>query len=96
MQLSRDGLMLHLSEHHGDAAPGGTTVVRTTGIEKDYKYNRPGLDIAPYGAKVMYTIDPFGNRLRFEREVPKCDQPGNLTGQSEPMIGRWAKAFFGA
>ena len=24
MQLSRDGLTLHLSEHHGDAAPGGT------------------------------------------------------------------------
>ena len=78
MQLSRDGLTLHLSEHHGDAAPGGTTVVRTTGIEKfhaellgkDYKYNRPGLDIAPYGAKVMYTIDPFGNRLRFEQEIP--------------------------
>jgi catechol 2,3-dioxygenase-like lactoylglutathione lyase family enzyme len=79
MQLSRDGLTLHLSEHHGDAAPGGTTVVRTKGIEKfhaellgkDYKYNRPGLDIAPYGAKVMYTIDPFGNRLRFEQEVLK-------------------------
>jgi catechol 2,3-dioxygenase-like lactoylglutathione lyase family enzyme len=79
MQLSRDGLTLHLSEHHGDAAPGGTTVVRTTGIErfhaelldKDYKYNRPGLEIAPYGAKVMYTIDPFGNRLRFEQEIPK-------------------------
>ena len=79
MQLSRDGLTLHLSEHHGDAAPGGTTLVRTTGIEKfhaellgkDYKYNRPGLDIAPYGAKVMYTIDPFGNRLRFEQEIPK-------------------------
>src|SRR6266852_3645047 len=32
MQLSRGGLTLHLSEHHGDAAPGGTTVVRTTGI----------------------------------------------------------------
>ena len=79
MQLSRDGLTLHLSEHHCDAAPGGTTVVRTTGIEKfhaellskDYKYNRPGLDIASYGAKVMYTIDPFGNRLRFEQEIPK-------------------------
>ena len=79
MQLSRDGLTLHLSEHHGDAAPGGTTVVRTKGIEKfhaellgkDYKYNRPGLDIAPYGATVMYTIDPFGNRLRFEQEIPK-------------------------
>jgi catechol 2,3-dioxygenase-like lactoylglutathione lyase family enzyme len=79
MQLSRDGLTLHLSEHHGDAAPGSTTVVRTTGIEKfhaelldkDYKYNRPGLDIAPYGAKVMFTTDPFGNRLRFEQEIPK-------------------------
>jgi catechol 2,3-dioxygenase-like lactoylglutathione lyase family enzyme len=79
MQLSRDGLTLHLSEHHGDAAPGGTTVVRTKGIEKfhaellgkDYKYNRPGLNIAPYGATVMYTIDPFGNRLRFEQEIPK-------------------------
>ena len=79
MQLSRDGLTLHLSEHHGDAAPGGTTLVRTTGLEKfhaellgkDYKYNRPGLDIAPYGAKVMYTIDPFGNRLRFEQEIPE-------------------------
>ena len=79
MQLSRDGLTLHLSEHHGDAAPGGTTLVRTTGLAKfhaellgkDYKYNRPGLDIAPYGAKVMYTIDPFGNRLRFEQEIPK-------------------------
>jgi catechol 2,3-dioxygenase-like lactoylglutathione lyase family enzyme len=79
MQLSRGGLTLHLSEHHGDAAPGGTTVVRTTGLEKfhaelsakDYKYNRPGLDIAPYGAKVMYTIDPFGNRLRFEQRITK-------------------------
>jgi catechol 2,3-dioxygenase-like lactoylglutathione lyase family enzyme len=79
MQLSRDGLTLHLSEHHGDAAPGGTTLVRTTGIEKfhaellrkAYKYNRPSLDTAPYGAKVMYTIDPFGNRLRFEEEIPE-------------------------
>jgi catechol 2,3-dioxygenase-like lactoylglutathione lyase family enzyme len=79
MQLSRAGLTLHLSEHHGDAAPGGTTLVRTKGIEKfhaellakDYKYNHPALDIAPYGARVMYTIDPFGNRLRFEQEIPK-------------------------
>ena len=79
MQLSRGGLTLHLSEHHGDAVPGGTSVVRTSGIEKfhaelaakDYKYNRPGLDIAPYGAKVMVTIDPFGNRLRFEQPIAK-------------------------
>ena len=79
MQLSRCDLIIHLSEHHGDAAPGGTTVVKTRNIEKfhaelkarEYKYNRPGLDVAPYGAKVMFTIDPFGNRLRFEQEIAK-------------------------
>jgi catechol 2,3-dioxygenase-like lactoylglutathione lyase family enzyme len=76
MQLSRGNVRLHLSEHHGDAAPGGTTVVRTRGIErlhaeligKDYKYNRPGLEEASYGALVMSAVDPFGNRLRFEQE----------------------------
>jgi catechol 2,3-dioxygenase-like lactoylglutathione lyase family enzyme len=79
MQLSRGSLRLHLSEHHGDAAPGGTTVVRTTGIralhqelnEKNYKYNHPGLEEASYGALVMTTHDPFGNRLRFEQEIAR-------------------------
>src|SRR5579872_2520343 len=79
MQLSRGGVTLHLSEHHGDAVPGGTTVVKTTGIEKlhaellakNYRYNRPALDSAPYGAKVMFATDPFGNRLRFEQELPR-------------------------
>ncbi|MFT3729087.1 MAG: glyoxalase superfamily protein [Terricaulis sp.] len=73
MQVSRGPIKLHLSEHHGDAAPGGTWVVEMKGIKalhaelnaKDYKYNRPGLQEMPYGATVMYAIDPFGNRLRF-------------------------------
>ena len=33
LQISRDGLVLHLSEHHGDACPGSTVTVQTTGIE---------------------------------------------------------------
>lgn len=73
MQLSRGAVRLHLSEHHGDAAPGGTSVVNLTGIKalhaelqaKNYKYNRPGLEETPYGATMMHAIDPFGNRLRF-------------------------------
>jgi len=73
MQVSRGAVKLHLSEHHGDAAPGGTSVVNMTGIQalhaeliaKNYKYNRPGLEETPYGATVMNVIDPFGNRLRF-------------------------------
>lgn len=73
MQVSRGGLTLHLSEHHGDCCPGSTADVETTGIAdyhreltaKDYPYMRPGLDPAPWDGKVMQVIDPFGNRLRF-------------------------------
>ena len=73
MQVSLGPLKLHLSEHHGDCCPGSTVYVETTGLEafhreitaKGYKYNRPGLDDAPWGEKIMEVTDPFGNRLRF-------------------------------
>lgn len=73
MQVSRGGLVLHLSEHHGDCCPGSTVFVRMEGIEefhrelsqKRYNYNRPGLDMAPWNARCMEVVDPFGNRLRF-------------------------------
>jgi catechol 2,3-dioxygenase-like lactoylglutathione lyase family enzyme len=77
MQVSRDGLLLHLSEHHGDACPGSTAVVQTTGLEayhreitaKGYHFMRPGIEVAPWNARVMEVIDPFGNRLRFNEPV---------------------------
>ncbi len=73
MQVSRNGLVLHLSEHHGDCCPGSTVTVQTTGLEeyhreitaKGYRFMRPGIELAPWNAKVMEVIDPFGNRLRF-------------------------------
>jgi catechol 2,3-dioxygenase-like lactoylglutathione lyase family enzyme len=79
MQVSRAGCVLHLSEHVGDACPGSTAFVRVTGLDafhaeliaKNYKYNHPGLEIAPWNAKCMETIDPFGNRLRFNEDLPK-------------------------
>lgn len=75
-QISRAGLQLHLSEHAGDATPGGTTVVYMTGIRtlnaeliaKNYRYMRPGLE-KQEGRLEVTVIDPFGNRLRF-MEVP--------------------------
>jgi hypothetical protein len=78
MQVSRGGLMLHLSEHYGDACPGSTVFIRMTGIEalhaeltaRHYKYLRPGLEIVPWNAKCMEVIDPFGNRLRFNEDLP--------------------------
>ena len=81
MQVSRGRLVLHLSEHHGDACPGGTVFVRLTGVEeyhreliaKDYRYNRPGLEHAAWNARLMEVIDPFGNRIRFsEDDIPEA------------------------
>jgi catechol 2,3-dioxygenase-like lactoylglutathione lyase family enzyme len=80
MQVSRGGLTLHLSEHHGDACPGSTVFVRMSGIAdlhreltaKNYGFMRPGLEEAPWDAKVMEVTDPFGNRLRFsEPNLPR-------------------------
>lgn len=81
-QISRGGLRLHLSEHHGDASPGSTVFIWMRGIAdyhreltaKNYRYNRPGLEAAPWNALVMEVHDPFGNRLRFS-EPNDADDP---------------------
>ena len=72
-QISRSEVTLHLSEHHGDASPGSTVFITMRGIAdyhrelsaKNYRYNKPGLQDAPWEARVMELSDPFGNRLRF-------------------------------
>ncbi|WP_025126665.1 glyoxalase superfamily protein [Pseudomonas sp. PH1b] len=70
--ISRGGLQLHLSEHHGDASPGSTIFVPMHNIEllrdelqgKRYGYGRP--DIVQQGwGQVLEVYDPFGNRIRF-------------------------------
>jgi catechol 2,3-dioxygenase-like lactoylglutathione lyase family enzyme len=76
MQVSRDGLTLHLSEHYGDGTPGSTVYVEMTGIEafhaeiaaKKYRYLRPGLDEGHgKNGKSLALTDPFGNRLRLNQ-----------------------------
>lgn len=71
-QVSRAGLTLHLSEHHGDGSPGAVVFAPMTGIDAfhaevsahGYRYMRPGLDEAPWGRE-MQVWDPAGNRIRF-------------------------------
>ena len=72
IQVSREGCVLHLSEHHGDATPGGAIRIETSELEglhaelagKNYKYARPGVEEQPWGRE-MSVKDPFGNRLTF-------------------------------
>ncbi|WP_425064935.1 glyoxalase superfamily protein [Reyranella sp.] len=72
-QVSRAGVMLHLSEHHGDGAPGSHITIQTQGIaafhreltERKYRYARPGLETQPWGARTVTVGDPFANRLTF-------------------------------
>jgi hypothetical protein len=78
MQVSRDGVVLHLSEHHGDATPGATAFVQATGLAgyhrelggTGYRYLRPGLERIPRGSLGLTVLDPFGNRLRFDEALP--------------------------
>jgi hypothetical protein len=77
LQVCSGGLVLHLTEHHGDCCPGSTGFVWMTGIEefhqqlsaKSYKYLRPGLETTCYDAKCVQVIDPFGNRIRFNEDL---------------------------
>jgi catechol 2,3-dioxygenase-like lactoylglutathione lyase family enzyme len=73
MQVSRDGVTFHLSEHHGDGTPGSLAYVHTTGIEalhrelndKNYRHNRPGIEHQTWGMVEVTVVDPFNNRIVF-------------------------------
>lgn len=73
MQVSRAGIVLDISEHHGDGTPGALVRVDITGIRelhaellgKNYRYMRPGLERPEWGGTEMTVVDPFANRLIF-------------------------------
>ena len=78
LQLRRGELLLHLSEHHGDATPGAALLIPVDDIAalqaellaKDYPYARPGVRDEDWG-RIMEVADPFGNRLRFWQQLPQ-------------------------
>lgn len=77
MQVARAGLILHLTEHHGDCCPGAAVFIWMKGIEefhqelssKNYPRMRPGIETMFYGARCVEVIDPFGNRLKFNERI---------------------------
>ena len=80
MQVSRGGLAIHLSEHHGDGTPGSIAYVYMTGVaelhrelsDKEYRYNRPGLQRQDWGMNELTVIDPFNNRITFGEPIDKA------------------------
>jgi uncharacterized glyoxalase superfamily protein PhnB len=77
MGISRDGLSLFLSEHHGDGSPGAHVIVELTGIDelhqelaaKNYRYMNPGIQTQEWGSREVRVYDPFGNQLTFSERI---------------------------
>ncbi|MEM9996842.1 MAG: glyoxalase superfamily protein [Bacteroidota bacterium] len=73
MQVSREACVLHLTEHHGDAAPGAALRIASSDLDalraelaaKDYRYARPHIEDKPWGTRELVVWDPFHNRLTF-------------------------------
>ncbi len=92
LQISKDDLILHLSEHHGDCCPGSTVFVWMNGIEefhatitsRGYGYMRPGIERTFYNSLCVEVTDPFGNRIRFNEQCRK--EPANAS----PVIAEQA------
>ena len=78
MQVSRGGVVLRLSEHHGDGSPGANVTVEATGLDalrdellaRRYRNMRPGIEEMPWGTRELRVIDPAGNRITFEERPP--------------------------
>jgi catechol 2,3-dioxygenase-like lactoylglutathione lyase family enzyme len=76
-QVWRGPVVLHLTEHYGDCSPGAKVFIHTDDVEALHRElatrpnpnMRPGVDLAPWNAKVMEVIDPFGNRLCFTQPL---------------------------
>jgi catechol 2,3-dioxygenase-like lactoylglutathione lyase family enzyme len=79
MQVSRQGLSFHLSEHHGDGTPGSLAYVYMSGVadfhrelnDKNYRHNRPGLQRQDWGMTEVAVVDPFNNRIVFGEPTDK-------------------------
>jgi len=79
MQVSRNGIVLHLSEHHGDCTPGSKAYITIDDAlayhkeicAKNYKYNKPGIKKAPWNAPYFEVVDPLSNKLLITEEGKK-------------------------
>ena len=98
MQVSREGLVLHLSEHHGDSTPGAALRIEMSDVdafsktlrEKRYKYANPGCgELTPWGTKEVTLTDPFKNRLIFWQPAQPAAQSEGVARKRYMVIERF-------
>ena len=78
-QISKGGIVLHLSEHYEDCCPGSAVFVWVTGLDayhqelvaKKYKYLCPEVEETPWETRMMDVADPFGNHIRFNENLKR-------------------------
>jgi catechol 2,3-dioxygenase-like lactoylglutathione lyase family enzyme len=77
MGISREGLSLFLSEHHGDGSPGAHIIVEVSGVDelhrefvdKRYRYMNPGVETKEWGTRECCVVDPSGNQIIFSERI---------------------------
>jgi len=77
MSIKKGDCEIHISEHYGDASPGGAVRIECIEIEafhkilidKNYKYARPGLEKQTWGCYEIMLTDPFRNRIIFYKDI---------------------------
>jgi catechol 2,3-dioxygenase-like lactoylglutathione lyase family enzyme len=78
-QLSRSGLVVHLSEHAGDGTPGAAVWIAVEDVRsiRDEFLERIGddgsigeIDKDAPGGPTFEAVDPFENQLRFAEAAP--------------------------
>ncbi|WP_123408371.1 glyoxalase superfamily protein [Pseudomonas frederiksbergensis] len=71
LQVSRGSLVLHLTEHEGDAEPGATILIPVNGLDALYGELKSRLPanklslLTSSQSQVLELDDPFGNHIRF-------------------------------
>jgi uncharacterized glyoxalase superfamily protein PhnB len=81
LEVKKDDIIFHLSEHHGDGTPGTHVFIWCQGvrefhkelIDKKYHYNRPGLEETFYGSWCVTVNDPFNNKIGFNEKRPDAE-----------------------
>ena len=77
MGISRDDLVLFLSEHHGDGSPGVHVRIETDDVaelhaelqKKKYRYMNPGIVEQEWGTREMTVVDLVGDQLIFSEPI---------------------------